>query len=193
MTSTALELTFGALAALGGVATAQPPDPLGPVRCYAYATDTERLSRGDAMRLCVGATSDAPARCYAEARSHLGAGSRDLVRLCAMATSTEPASCAARVEDSTQLSSASISRYCAAQQWPVVPAPAPGSPDCIKTATDRTALSERDALDLCRGSRDAGPVSCYEWGDENTTLSASDLVELCAAVIPYPWLAWRGW
>lgn len=173
-----------AVGTFAGLAWSQGPgDHLGPVRCYVRATDATTIAPASAVQLCIGAASDAPARCLAQAKNRLlGFSDLELVQLCSGATSTEPVACAARSDDTTELSDRQIAQHCAALPYVQIPAQSAGAPICVETARDRTTLSDREALELCRGSNDVGPVACFEYGDDQTPLSAPDLISLCGAV-----------
>ncbi len=43
--------------------------------------------------------------------------------------------------------------------------------------------TETNAVRLCRGSASTRPLECFELGEAETSLSESDLVELCAAMV----------
>ncbi|MGE0869558.1 MAG: hypothetical protein AB7P03_13415 [Kofleriaceae bacterium] len=161
------------------VAQGAEGDPIAPLRCQQAAEDAG-LSDAEAIRLCLGASSDAPAQCFAQATDEADLSSFNAVRLCRMARSTTPALCALRLGDTTALDANERVSYCAALEGPLAVPPGSGSPECLEQALAAPALSDRQAAQLCRGSTSTAPLLCYEWGDANTALSTSDLVELCA-------------
>jgi hypothetical protein len=171
-------------------ADAQPEAPAasvdGPVRCHRQATSEAGLDTLEAKLLCIGAGSAAPALCVDGAREVIGMSKLQAVLMCRGATTTEPVRCAQRLQDETTLANDAIADYCAAERWPYVASPEPGSPDCVEAALDRTALASLDATRLCRGSMSTAPVDCFLRGKEETALSNLDLVDLCApVVVPY--------
>jgi hypothetical protein len=174
-----------------GSAAAQPEpvpgDPLGPVRCYAAATQDSRAAMEQAKLLCIGAVDESPARCFAQA-AHREFADAQAIQLCAGTTSLAPATCADRLKTTAGLDDGTIVAYCAALPWPLAPLAGPGAPRCVLSARDRTRLPDSDAVRLCSGSTSAAPVDCYAWGEANTYLSDHDLVDLClpAALYPYP-------
>lgn len=55
---------------------------------------------------------------------------------------------------------------------------------CIAVAQDQTLIDEGDAEKLCEGSPSAnGPVDCYALGQDETTLSNVQLIELCRCAV----------
>jgi hypothetical protein len=187
--SLGLVALIGAGAAAALIAHAQPAAApaaahLGPMRCYVHATDNLNLEQLKAKQLCTGATSAEPARCFDEATDRvLGMTDLQAVRLCQTATSPAPALCAERLDDTTDLGTSTVVTYCAALRWSLLPAGSGGSPACVVAALDRTLLSELEAARLCAGSASTAPVACYELGDDETTLSDADIVDLCTTVV----------
>lgn len=175
------------LAGSGNRATADyAADSLGPLRCYQQATDTQQLEALNAKRLCFGAESDAPARCFAEAsRGALHWPELDAVTLCEGATSTGPATCARQLDDETGLDTLQIVSYCATRRYPPV-SPGTSDPTCVRRALNRTTLQDAEAARLCHGAQSDGPATCFEWGDNQTTIAERDLVDLCAPYVYGP-------
>lgn len=175
------------VAAVAGPARGQPAADraphLGPIRCYIDVTENAYLETQKAKQLCTGAVDEAPARCFAEATDRVAMVDLDAVTMCQAATSVAPAICAERLDDTTDLATSSIVTYCAALQWPLLPVGTGGAPACLEAALDRTTLFDPEAARLCAGSSSEGPVACYELGDAETTLSDSDLVDLCTTVV----------
>lgn len=162
--------------------TAADEDGGGSIACYVQA-ERIGLERRSSIELCIGARSTEPAQCFADAVDELALSDRQAVRLCRAATSIEPAACAARLEASG-FEDGEIVRYCAALAYPLVPAGTAGAPACVQAGLDRTFLTEREIIRLCRGSTTAAPIDCFEAGDDQTFLSERDIVRLCAAVVP---------
>jgi hypothetical protein len=152
-----------------------------PVSCYRRASDAG-LERLKALRLCVGASSDAPARCFDEAVDRIGLSDLQGIRLCRAATSIAPATCAERLDD-RGFEDLEIVDYCAALRWPLVPPGTMGTPACVQAGLDRTSLTEPQVIRLCRGSSSSASIDCFEIGDDTTLLSDRDLVALCAPVV----------
>lgn len=172
-----------------GPAVAQPApvpgDPLGPVRCYATATQDSHATMEQARQLCIGAVDESPARCFAQAAGRELADAQ-AIQLCAGTTSLAPALCADRLKTSG-LDDGTIVAYCTALPWPLFPLAGPGAPACVLGARDRTGLSDSDAVRLCGGSTSTAPVDCFAWGTAHTYLSDHDLLELCLPVGLYPY------
>ena len=60
----------------------------------------------------------------------------------------------------------------------------PAPLQCIEDADDRTLLTEADTQRLCDYTPSpAGPVDCYVAGDDQTTLSNVQLIELCRCAL----------
>lgn len=59
-------------------------------------------------------------------------------------------------------------------------AASPSAPvTCYERATDDAGLSEREAIELCRGARSDMPARCANEADDRTLLSNLDIVRLC--------------
>jgi hypothetical protein len=152
----------------------------GRIRCYESADDAG-LERRKAIRVCLGAISDAPARCAGEAIDRIGLSDEAAIRLCRTARSMAPVTCARRLAG-IGLEDRELVGYCTALAWPLVASRGAGAPACVRAGLDRTQLGEGDVLRLCGGSTSLAPIECFELGDDATSLGSKDLVDLCAPV-----------
>lgn len=50
---------------------------------------------------------------------------------------------------------------------------------CFLDASDRTRLTDHDALRLCEFAPSVGPVECYRRADRETTLLDAQIIDLC--------------
>ena len=159
------------------------PDP-GPIACFAEATRTTGLAQADAKQLCLGAVDMSPSRCFVDAMNTGALTMAQAQQLCFGATSDAPVECTERLEERSGLVTGAIVDYCAALHWPLIPPPNGGSADCIDAA-QATGVSDTQAVQVCQGSQSTEPARCIVHG-RVYGLVDSDLVELCATLVPYP-------
>src|SRR5215475_3229263 len=94
-----VSLLSAGLSAASAAAQPEPGDPLGPVRCYAAATQDALATMEQSKQLCIGAVDESPARCFAQAANREFADAQ-AIQLCASTTSLAPALCADRLKTS---------------------------------------------------------------------------------------------
>jgi hypothetical protein len=154
-------------------------DPYGPVRCF-QIVDAKQLSGQSAIQLCTGALSDAPGQCYASGiDNEHELSSQKLQTLCTGATSLEPLACYRRLHGTGRLTEDQVIQYCA-PFCPLGPAPPQASnADCLAEAMDNTNLALKSAGELCAGASSAGPVYCFNAGQDIHKIADSELITLC--------------
>jgi hypothetical protein len=155
-------------------------EPLGPIYCF-QAASTAQLDDDHAVTLCTNALTDAPGRCYAVAINQFhDLSQQQILQLCFSSTSLQPISCYARLDALGTLTEDQAIAYCATTCSVGPPPPQASNPACLDMAVRYTNLALQTAGELCRRSRDAGPVQCFMAGKDNLhNLSESKLVSMC--------------
>lgn len=82
------------------------------ITCYVRAHQVAFLTDNQALRLCLGARSEAPALCFEQARSELFLTDEATLLLCRCATSLEPVRCFALAQAQTGLLDTAILSLC---------------------------------------------------------------------------------
>ena len=157
-------------------------DPLAPIECYNLVSP-RGVSIQQAMELCSGATTSAPGRCFATAfDTRHDLTTSQMISLCQAATSLEPFACFQELDAQGTLTDNQMIDYCATK-CPLGPPPEQSrDPQCMGQALERTTLTDRQAADLCRNARNAGPVECFMVGEATTGISESQLLTFCAQI-----------
>lgn len=155
-------------------------DPLAPVSCFEIVDDVG-LAESSALELCSGAFTAAPGQCFVAAQNrHRELATTKIIQLCTATTTLDPLSCYEQLDAEGVFTEDQAIAYCRAT-CPLGPSPPQSAdPGCMSAAVARTDLALQQIGELCRNSRDPGPVACYLQGEGTTQLADSQLVQLCA-------------
>jgi hypothetical protein len=173
-----------AFAACQRVGAQQVPaeDPLAPVSCFGIL-DAIGLAESSALALCGGAFTAAPGQCFVAAQNrHHELATTKILQLCTATTTLAPLSCYEQLDAEGVFTEDQAIAYCRAT-CPLGPSPPQSAdPGCMSAGIARTELALQQVGELCRNSRDPGPVACYLQGRNTTQLANSQLIQLCAHV-----------